>query len=164
MKDQSLSLFVKVGRRYVPAPQDAVMETATAYLREQTLKVGMTLSSPRDTRQYLQFRAAGLGHEVFGVVFLDNRHRVIGEAELFRGTIDGSSVYPREVVKETLARNAAAVIFWHNHPSGNTEPSQADGLITVRLRDALALVDVRVLDHLIVAGQSCTSLAERGLL
>ena len=97
-------------------------------------------------------------------MYLDNRHRVISFAELFRGTIDGASVHPREVVKEALSRNAAAVILVHNHPSGLPEPSQADEFITRRLKDALALVDIRVLDHLVVGDGICESFAERGLL
>ncbi len=103
-------------------------------------------------------------HELFCCLHLDNRHRLIAFEELFRGTIDGASVHPREVVKQALARNAAAMILAHNHPSGVAEPSRADELITRRLREALALVDIPVLDHLIVAGNSCVSLAERGLL
>jgi DNA repair protein RadC len=102
--------------------------------------------------------------EVFCCLFLDNRHRLIAFDELFRGTIDGASVHPREVVRQALQRNAAAVILAHNHPSGVAEPSQADELITHRLKDALALVDIRVLDHLIVGDSRCTSFAERGLL
>jgi DNA repair protein RadC len=102
--------------------------------------------------------------ELFGKLMVDNRHRLLGVAELFSGTIDGANVYPREVVKAALAANAAAVVLFHNHPSGNPEPSHADEAITLRLRDALALVDVRVLDHVIVAGDVHLSLAERGLL
>jgi DNA repair protein RadC len=101
---------------------------------------------------------------VFCALFLDNRHRLIACDELFRGTIDGASVHPREVVRQALARNAAAVILAHNHPSGIAEPSQADELITLRLKDALGLVDIRVLDHLIVGDSRCVSLAERGVL
>jgi DNA repair protein RadC len=104
-----------------------------------------------------------LEHEVFACLFLDNRHRVIEYQELFRGTIDGASVHPREVVREAMRTNAAAVIFAHNHPSGVAEPSQSDLRITQRLKDALALVDVRVLDHFIV-GSGIVSFAERGLL
>ena len=103
-------------------------------------------------------------YESFCCIFLTNRHRVIEFVELFRGTIDGASVHPREVVKEALLRNSAAVIFAHPHPSGVAEPSQADELITRRLREALALMDIRVLDHLIVAGSEVVSLAERGLI
>ena len=101
---------------------------------------------------------------MFCCLYLDNRHRLIAFDELFRGTIDGASVHPREVVREALAHNAAALILAHNHPSGVAEPSRADELITQRLRDALALVDIRVLDHLIVAGPETLSFAERGLL
>ena len=102
-------------------------------------------------------------HEIFAVLFLDNRHQVIDYQEMFRGTVDGTSVYPREVVKEALARNAAAVLLVHNHPSGIAEPSSADQAITRRLKSALDLVDIRVIDHLIV-GQTVTSMASRGLL
>jgi len=112
----------------------------------------------------VQLRLAPRDHEVFTILFLDSRHRLIDCLEIFRCTIDGASVHPREVVKEALARNAAAVILSHNHPSGVAEPSQADELITQRLREALALIDVRVLDHLIVAGSDVVSLAERGAL
>jgi DNA repair protein RadC len=107
---------------------------------------------------------AGQQREVFGCMFLDNRHRLIRFDEVFHGTIDGASVHPREVVKLALARNAAAVILAHNHPSGVAEPSQADELITARLRDALSLVDIRVLDHLVVGGTTVTSFVERGLI
>ena len=101
---------------------------------------------------------------MFCCLYLDNRHRLIAFDELFRGTIDGASVHPREVVKQALARNAAAVILAHNHPSGVAEPSQADELITQRLKEALALVDIRLLDHVIVGDGNCLSFAERGLI
>jgi DNA repair protein RadC len=122
------------------------------------------LQNPRAVRDYLSVHYAGQEREIFGVMFLDNRHRLIGLEEMFAGTIDGASVHPREVVKAALRHNAAAVILAHNHPSGVAEPSQADELITTRLRDALALVDIRVLDHLVVGGNVVTSMAERGLL
>ena len=109
-------------------------------------------------------RLRDLPHEVFCCVYLDSRHRFLGFEELFRGTIDGASVHPREVVKRALSRNAAAIILAHNHPSGIPEPSQADEFITRRLKDALGLVDIRLLDHLIVGDSGCESLAERGLL
>ena len=121
------------------------------------------LTSPAQTRQYLNARLRDRPHEVFACLMLDNRNRVIALRELFRGTIDGASVYPREVVKQALADNAAAVIFAHNHPSGVSEPSQADIRITERLQQALALVDIRVLDHVIV-GDGITCLSERGLI
>ena len=122
------------------------------------------LDSPDAVRDYLQLLLADRPHEVFTVVFLDAQHRVLQAVEMFRGTIDQASVYPREVVKTALQHNAAAVIFSHNHPSGNSEPSQADKLLTQRLKEALALVDVRTLDHIVVGGEATTSFAERGLI
>ncbi|WP_295542262.1 DNA repair protein RadC [uncultured Thiohalocapsa sp.] len=123
-----------------------------------------TLTNPQATRDYLKLRLAGVPYEVFAVLLLDNRHRVIQYRELFRGTIDAASVHPREVVRLVLDANAAAVVLAHNHPSGVTEPSQADVRITTRLKDALSLIDVRVLDHIIVGEGEGTSFAERGLL
>ncbi len=122
------------------------------------------LSSPEAVRQYFSLHLSGLEHEVFCGLFLDNRHRVIEYAELFRGTIDSAAVYPREVVKHCLSRNAAAVIFAHNHPSGVADPSDTDVRLTRKLTDALSLIDVRVLDHLIIGRGRQTSLAERGLM
>ena len=127
------------------------------------IKRGDALCSPAQTRQYLRLNLAGEQSEVFCCLFLDNRNRVIEFKRLFNGTIDGASVYPRVVVREALNQNAAAVIFAHNHPSGVAEPSNADEQITKRLKDALALIDVRVLDHIVV-GDECISFAERGLL
>ena len=121
------------------------------------------IQSPDESKDYVKLQLAERPYEVFACLFLDGHHRVIAFEELFRGTIDGCSVHPREVVKTALAHNAAAVILAHNHPSGNAEPSQADRRITDRLRDALALVDVRVLDHLVV-GKEVVSFAERGLV
>ena len=130
----------------------------------EALAVGETIHSPKDTEAFLTARLRHLHHEVFCCLFLDNRHRVLCFEEMFRGTIDGTSVYPREVVKEALRVNAAAVIVAHNHPSGVAEPSDADERITGRLKAALGLVDIRLLDHLVV-GQGCvTSLASRGLV
>ena len=131
---------------------------------EATLPVGESIRSPADTELFLRARLRDLPHELFCCVYLDNRHRVLRFAEMFRGTIDGTSVYPREVVKDALAINAAAVILAHNHPSGVTEPSQADEHITRRLKAALELVDIRLLDHLIIGDGGTTSLASRGLL
>jgi DNA repair protein RadC len=128
------------------------------------MQSGPLLSNPRLVREHLLIHYAGAQRESFAVLHLDNRHRLIAFEELFAGTIDGASVHPREVVKFALARNAAAVILAHNHPSGVAEPSQADEMITTRVRDALALVDIRVLDHLVVGGSTVTSFAERGLL
>ena len=131
---------------------------------ETSLDRGDAIRSPADTEAYLQARLQHLGHELFCCMYLDNRHRVLAFVELFRGTIDGTSVYPREVVKEALAINAAAVILAHNHPSGVAEPSQADERITRRLRSALELVDIRLLDHLIIGDGQATSMAGRGLI
>lgn len=122
------------------------------------------LSSPASVRDYLRMTLAGRDYEVFMVLFLDAQHRVLSPEEMFRGTLTQTSVYPREVVKRSLANNAAAVIFAHNHPSGVAEPSRADELLTQSLKQALALVDVRVLDHFVVAGNGVMSFAERGLL
>ena len=131
---------------------------------EEAMRAGPALDSPGTTQGFLRARLRDSPHELFCCLHLDNRHRLIAFDELFRGTIDGASVHPREVVKQALARNAAAVILAHNHPSGVAEASQADRLITQRLREALQLVDIRVLDHLIVADNTCLSFAERGLL
>ncbi len=145
------------------AQLQAVLEMARRHLLEG-LQRGSALTSPADTRQYLQSRLRGYAHEVFACVFLDTRHRVISCDELFHGTIDGASVHPREVVKRALRHNAAAVILAHNHPSGVAEPSQADAALTRRLKSALGLVDIRVLDHLIIGDGPVVSLAERGLV
>lgn len=147
---------------YRSVPVDALLASAKQAVSAQ-FKEGFQIRSPADTEQYLQIALADLPHELFCCVYLDNRHRVIGFEELFRGTIDGTSVYPREVVKAALAVNAAAVIIAHNHPSGVAEPSQADERITRRLKAALELVDIRLLDHLVIA-QEVVSLASRGLL
>ena len=122
------------------------------------------LSAPAAVRDWLRLYCAHLEHEVFIILLLDSQNRLIEAHELFRGTLSQTSVYPREVVKYTLARNAAAVVFAHNHPSGVAEPSRADELLTQNLKQALALVDVKVLDHFVVAGTSTVSFAERGLI
>jgi DNA repair protein RadC len=141
----------------------AALELARRYYAE-AMRVGPTLDSPAATHRFLITRLRDQPYELFCCLHLDNRHRLIAFDELFRGTIDGASVHPREVVRQALARNAAAVIFAHNHPSGVAEPSRADELITRRLREALALVDIRVIDHCIVADNGCLSFAQRGLL
>ena len=144
------------------AQLQAVLEMANRHLSESITRSDC-LTSPADTLSYLRSRLRDQPHEIFACLMLDNRNRVIAFREIFRGTIDGASVYPREVVKQALADNAACVILAHNHPSGVSEPSQADIQITRRLIDALALVDIRVLDHVIVGEQSlCFS--ERGLI
>ena len=146
-----------------PATTEEILHGARSAMARRVRR-GTLLTSPRLVRDYLLSKLAHLEHEVFAVLLLDNRHRLIEYVELFRGTIDGSSVYPREVVKLALSRNAAAVIFAHPHPSGVAEPSQADEFITRRLKDALALVDIRTVDHVIVGGDTTVSLAEKGLL
>jgi DNA repair protein RadC len=145
------------------AQLQAVLEMGRRHLDERLAR-GMALASPGDTGRFLLSRLRDHRQEVFAVLFLDNRHRVIAFEELFHGTIDGASVHPREVVRRTLHHNAAALILSHNHPSGVAEPSDADRRITERLRAALALIDVRVLDHLVVGDGECCSMAERGML
>ncbi|MDC7828974.1 MULTISPECIES: DNA repair protein RadC [Pseudomonas] len=139
----------------------AVLEMGRRHLAEG-LKRDSALESPQQVRDYLKARLRHEPHEIFGCLFLDTRHRVLAFEALFHGTIDGASVYPRQVVKRALAHNAAAVILTHNHPSGIAEPSQADRLLTTRLKDALTLVDVRVLDHFIVGDGEPLSMAEKG--
>lgn len=141
----------------------AVLEMARRHLREDLAR-GDALNSPGLTRDFLTAQLRGYHHEVFACLFLDNRCRVIRFEELFRGTLDGASVYPREVVKQALAVNAASVILAHNHPSGINEPSNADRQITQRLQQALGLVDIRVLDHFVVGDGEPFSFAEHGLL
>lgn len=130
----------------------------------RTLGERDVMSSPDDVRRYFALHLTGLPHEVFCALLLDNRHRVIEYRELFRGTVDSAAVYPREIVKLCLSRNAAAAIFAHNHPSGRAEPSDTDVRLTRKLVDALALIDVRVLDHLVIGQGEHVSLAERGLM
>lgn len=139
----------------------ACMELARRHLAED-LDRGPALLNPADSGRYLKARLRDYPYEVFAVLFLDTRHRPIACEELFRGTIDGASVHPREVVRRALAYNAAAVILAHNHPSGVAEPSQADRLITRRLQESLTLVDVRLLDHLVIGDGEPVSLAARG--
>ena len=141
----------------------AALELGRRYLEDQIRK-GPLISSPEMTRNFLKSRLRAYQHEVFACIFMDNRHRLIAFEELFSGTINGANVYPREVVKRCLIHNAATVIFAHNHPSGIAEPSQADIHITGRLKEALALIDVRVLDHFVVGDDAVTSFAERGLI
>ena len=141
----------------------AVLEMSRRALKEE-MQRGDALNSPQAVRDYLQLLLGAKQQEVFMVLFLDTQHRVIASEELFQGTLSQASVYPREVVKRALAHNAAAVILAHNHPSGVAEPSQADQLLTASLKQALDLVEVRVLDHFIVAGGQTLSFAEKGLL
>ncbi len=144
------------------AQLQAVLEIARRHLREK-LQRGDAMTSPELTRRYLQQQLRDYPYEVFACMFLDNRHRLIAYEELFRGTIDGASVHPREVVRKSLQHNAAAIIIAHNHPSGIAEPSQSDRAITIRLKSALDLVDIRLLDHFIV-GDEVISMSEQGMI
>ena len=148
--------------QYRAATGDEIIAAAQRELNARFTR-GTAISHPADVKEILQLHLACLEHEVFGVVWLDNRHRILAFEELFRGTIDGAAVYPREVAKAALRHNAAACILYHNHPSGVCDPSGADEAITQRLRAALELVGVRTLDHMIVGEQVC-SFAEMGLL
>jgi DNA repair protein RadC len=139
---------IELGRRYLAAG----------------LNRADALSNTQATRTYLLSQLRAYPHEVFACLFLDNRNRIISFDKMFNGTIDGANVYPREIVKRALGHNAAAIIFAHNHPSGVAEPSKADQLLTQRLKDALALVDIRVLDHFVIGDHEAVSLAERGLI
>ncbi|WP_415916266.1 DNA repair protein RadC [Xanthomonas arboricola] len=135
---------------------------AAATILEQRLQRQGRIHSPEQAGSYLVARCAHLSHEVFGVVFLDNKHHILATEHLFSGTIDGCEVHPRVVAKRALELNAVALILFHNHPSGNPEPSEADRKVTQRLQEALGLLDIRVLDHLVIGGQKSVSLASRG--
>lgn len=154
----------KPNGRYVARRQftaDDVLHFATSLVSERFQR-GDTMSSPDATRQYLVMHLAERRNEVFGALFLDSQHRLIGHEELFQGTIDSASVHPRILVQRCMDLNAAATILYHNHPSGVAEPSSADRILTERLAESLKLVDVKILDHLVVAGTQCVSFAERG--
>ena len=142
----------------------AVLVRAERILTKRLRRPGRALSSPDETVAFLRLRMEHLEHEVFAVLFMDTRNRVIAFEEMFRGTIDGASVYPREVVKAALGHNAAAIIIAHNHPSGVAEPSHADRAITRRLLEAMSLIDVRLLDHVVIGAGESVSFADRGLL
>lgn len=150
---------------YVPddktAQENRIISQAMSILEGRLSKHGPVMSNPDATRQYLKLKLTGLEQELFYVLFLDSQHQLISAEEVFRGTVDNCSVYPREVVKRALYLNASAVILAHNHPSGLPEPSAADRYITDKLKDALALIEVKVLDHFVV-GNTLVSFAERG--
>ena len=148
---------------YRPARAEEVLQGARLVLSRRVRR-GATMSSPQSVKDYLRVHLGMLEHEVFCVLFLDAQHRIIELRQMFRGSVSQTSVYPREVVKEALSLNAAAVVLAHNHPSGAAEPSRADEFLTQSLKAALALVDVRVLDHLVVAGADIVAFSERGLL
>jgi DNA repair protein RadC len=157
------TLYVRDGDGFRAADTRDVIDRAQALIAQRYRTGAPVFRSPDRTREFLTLKLGGLEYEMFAVLALDNRHRLIEYIELFRGTVDNTTIHPREVVKELLRVNAAAAIFAHNHPSGVAEPSEADQLITRRLRQALELVDIRVLDHFVV-GQTMTSMASRGLL
>jgi len=160
----SAALLVRdVDGQYRPAHADEVLQQARRVL-SQRVRRGATMSSPQAVKDCLRVEIGALEHEVFCVLFLDAQHRIIALKQMFRGTVSQTSVYPREVVKEALAMNSAAVVLAHNHPLCSAEPSRADEFLTQTLKTALALVDVRVLDHLVVAGADVVSFAERGLI
>ncbi len=144
--------------------EDAILRHAMSIMESRVRTYDLAFTNPTLVKNYVHGKLSHLEHEVFGVLFLNNQNQLIEYEEMFRGTIDGASVYPREVVKRALEMNAAAVIFTHNHPSGVEEASDADRQITNRLVKALGLMDIRVLDHLIVAGNKSVSFAEKGLL
>jgi DNA repair protein RadC len=146
---------------YLPATDDQVIKAANAVIDRKMVR-GELFSSPLDTQQFLSLKIGALEHEVFVALWLDAQHRLLEYVELSHGTIDCATVYPRMVVKQALLANACACIFAHNHPSGLPEPSAADRSLTTRLAQALATIDVRVLDHIVVAGHRFESFAERG--
>ena len=158
------SLLVRdVAGEYRPADADEVLQAAQRVLAGRVRGTDV-LTSPAVVKDFLRVRLGNLPHEIFAVVHLDAQHRVLDYVEMFRGTVSQTLVYPREVVKDALSRNSSALLLVHNHPSGSPEPSRADEHLTQTLKSAVALVDVRVLDHLIVAGDSVLSMAERGLM
>lgn len=158
------NLMVKTGARYRKATAAEVAEVHSGYALAAVNAKRPSVNAPAMARTFFREILGGLDYEVFAIALLDTRHRVITVETMFRGTVDGASVHPREVVRAVIFAGAAAVIFAHNHPSGVAEPSTADELITRRLRDALAMIDVRVLDHLIIGLNSTCSFAERGML
>ena len=161
---QSGCLYVRDGRRrYQLASADDIMAAARSVVDER-LQRGASFLDPHSAGVYFCDKLAGYEREIFAAMFLDARHRLIEYAEMFLGTVDGAEVHPREVVRQALRCNASAVIVAHNHPSGITEPSAADRAVTVRLKQALALVDIRMLDHVIVGGCQTLSMAARGLV
>jgi DNA repair protein RadC len=161
--NSSVLLVRDVAGDYRQVDADEVLQAAQQVLMGR-VRGSDVLASPQAVRDFLRVKLGTLEHEVFAVVHLDSQNRVIEYVEMFRGTVSQTSVYPREVVRESMMRNSAALLLVHNHPSGSTQPSRADEMLTQTLKTALALVDVRVLDHLIVAGNDILSMAERGLM
>ena len=165
MKLHKLKAGEATGTYLVESPvSEADILLMAQQLAGQRLRRGRSLTAPHAVFSHLQTLLADYEHEVFALLMIDSKHRVLAFKELFRGTLDAASVYPREVVKLCLEHNAAAAILVHNHPSGDPEPSQADLTLTRKLQDALNLVDIRTLDHIVVGSEGCVSLAERGHL
>ena len=165
MKLHKLKAGEAAGTYLVDSPvSEADILLMAQQLASQRLRRGRSLTSPTAVFNHLQTLLGDYEHEVFALLMLDSKHRVLQFRELFRGTLDGASVYPREVVKICLQQNAAAVILVHNHPSGDPEPSQADCTLTRKLQNALSLVEIRTLDHIVVGSEGCVSLAELGYL
>ena len=158
--------YQRAGGKLIEVSDDAVLSRASDILRERLHRDadGCVMQNPVVVREFLRCRLAARPVEVFGVMFLDTQHRLLAFEELFYGTLDGATVYPREVVRRVLVHNAGAVILVHNHPSGVAEPSTADRQLTSQLKEALALINVRVLDHLVVTAGEALSLAEKGFL
>lgn len=147
-----------------PVSETQILNAAKTIIKRRYMRLGQPIQNSEHTKEYLMFHLAGYEHEVFACLFLDSKHRIISFEEMFRGTIDGASIYPREVVKVALENNAAAVIFAHNHPSGDAKPSVADKQVTQQLTNALALVNVRVLDHIVIGETEALSFADMNLM
>jgi DNA repair protein RadC len=164
IKSEKSPEYITRQEQEVIEKENAIIAQAISILESRVKRSDCVIDRPDTIKALMRLRIGSREHEVFTVVYLTTRHSVIAINDEFRGTIDGASVHPREIVKEALRQNAAAVIFAHNHPSGNVEPSTSDVRITYRLKDALALVDVRVLDHLVVSESDVVSMAEQGSL
>jgi DNA repair protein RadC len=165
MKLHKLKACEATGTYLVDSPvSEADILLMAQQLASQRLRRGRPLISPHAVFSHLQTLLGGYEHEVFALLMLDSKHRVLAFKEMFRGTLDAASVYPREVMKICLEYNAAAVILVHNHPSGDPDPSQADRALTLRIQDALILIDIRTLDHIVVGSEGCVSMAEQGYL
>lgn len=171
MQENVLSLAASPVDRFANIPVSGLSESEQKTLVKLAIQVlqerhrpGQLLESPDSVRDYLRLLLSERRNEIFGTIFLDNRHRIVCVEELFQGTVDGALVHPRVVLQRAMKCNAVAVIFYHNHPSGIAEPGRADEALTTKLKETLSLVDVRVLDHIVVGSEGTVSFAERGLL
>lgn len=164
IKSKDPDRFYDLGPNDLTVSEKASVVCLALLTLKQKHRPGALLKDWHDARPFLQVKLSDCRHEVFGVICLDSQHRVLGFDDLFQGTIDGAMVYPRVVAQHALQKNAAAVIFYHNHPSGVAEPSQSDVALTARLKDALSFFDIRVLDHMVVGAEGIVSMAERGML